>query len=69
MVRETNIVPLTYGTNGVTYFDLSGNSLDTKPTAGVATGSTFVEVDTGDVYFYDEDSETWNKLANLGGDL
>lgn len=32
-----------------------GLSTDTKPTDGVPNGSIFVEIDTGDVYFYDAD--------------
>lgn len=35
-----------------------GLSTDTKPEAAY-NGSTFVEIDTGAVYYYDADSETW----------
>lgn len=35
---------------------------DTKPTANVATGSLALEVDTGDVYAFDETSSTWSKI-------
>lgn len=50
------------------YFEYAGLSTDTKPTGGsIATGSTFLEVNTGDVYAYDEDGATWNKIAALGG--
>ena len=48
------------GSNAV-YQELSGLSTDTKPT-GLATGSTFLEVDTGDVYVYNEASGTWGEL-------
>ena len=41
-------------------------STDEKPT-GCATGSLCLEVDTGDVYAYDEEGEEWNKIASLGG--
>ena len=34
-------------------------STDTKPTAGIATGSIMTEVDTGNVYFFDEVSGEW----------
>lgn len=34
----------------------------------IATGSTFLEVDTGDVYAWDETGSTWHKIASLGGD-
>ena len=35
----------------------AGLSTDTKPTAGIATGSDFTEVDTGKVFFFDEESD------------
>ena len=35
---------------------------DTKPTEDVATGSLALEVDTGDIYAFDEVSEAWNKI-------
>ena len=36
-------------------------STEDKPTDDIATGSFGFEVDTGDVYAYDETSETWTK--------
>ena len=48
---------------GVFLQEINGLSTDVKPTKGIATGSTFLEVDTGVVYFFDEESETW-----IGGD-
>ena len=68
MVRATKIDTLVHGDNPVKYFELSGLSTDTKPTDEVSTGSLFLEVDTGDVYAYDEEGETWGKIASLGGD-
>lgn len=44
----------------------AGLSTDDKPTAGIATGSDFTEVDTGDVYFYDEESD-WVKQFSFQG--
>lgn len=45
--------------------ELRGLSTDEKPSTiginNIANGSTFVEIDTGDIYFYDETGETWNK--------
>lgn len=38
---------------------LFGLSTDSKPTTGLATGSSFVEVDTGKVYLFNETSSTW----------
>ena len=53
---------------GNIYYEFAGLSTDEKPTNGVVTGSLFLEVDTGDVYAYDEEGEEWNKIASLGGD-
>ena len=38
-------------------------STDAKPTTGIANGSACIEMDTGDVYMFDEASSTWKKLA------
>lgn len=50
----------------INYVELAGLSTDTKPD-GIATGSLFLEVDTGDVYAYDETGVEWDKIAELGG--
>lgn len=50
----------------VNYVELAGLSTDDKPLI-YATGSLFLEVDTGDVYAYDEEGGEWNKIAELGG--
>ena len=46
--------------------DLRGLSTDTKPTEingqKIGNGSSFVEMDTGKVYFYDIESETWKEF-------
>ena len=44
-------------TNGG-YCEYAGVSTDNKPT-DCATGSIFVEVDTGKVYFFNANSATW----------
>lgn len=50
------------------YIEAAGLSTDSKPTKGVATGSLFLEVDTGDVYAFAEgDNPAWNQIAALGG--
>ena len=68
MVRETERKQLVYGETPLFYFEFAGLSTDTpKPSECVATGSLFLEVDTGDVYAYDEEGETWDKIASLGG--
>ena len=45
------------------YVELAGVHDDSKPTAGIVTGSTFIEADTGDIYVFCEgDTPAWNKL-------
>ena len=42
---------------------LVGLSTEQKPTGGMVTGSEFLEVDTGDVYAYNEASTgSWAKI-------
>ena len=66
MVRRTN--PITTTIDGKTYYEYAGTHNDTKPTGrDIATGSTFLEVDTGDFYAYDEDGVTWCKICAFGG--
>ena len=48
------------------YVELAGLSTDEKPT-GFATGSLFMEVDTGDAYFYDEEGAEWIKVGGDNG--
>lgn len=45
-------------------FGFKGKSTDTKPTGTyvgqkIANGSTFFEMDTQEVYFYDGDADDW----------
>lgn len=50
----------------------AGESTDAKPgdTDDVTqrTGNVFLEIDTGDVYFYNERTESWAKPGASGGD-
>ena len=41
------------------YVEIAGLSTDSKPTENIATGSIFVEVDTGKVYFFNAAASTW----------
>ncbi len=45
--------------------ELRGMSTDTKPTKigdkTIANGSVFIEIDTGNIFFFDADSETWKE--------
>lgn len=48
-------------------FDVRCLSTDTKPTGThdgreIANGSTLMEIDTGKVYMYDEDGDTWDEI-------
>ena len=50
----------------VNFYEMYGLSTDEKPIFDkMATGSTFTEVDTGDSYFYDEES---GEFIPIGGD-
>ncbi len=44
-------------------WEFRGKSTDTKPLEvdglNIPNGSVFFEFDTGDVYFWDDDSKTW----------
>ena len=53
-------------------FEIYGTSSETKPTAiyddknrkiSISTGSLFIEVDTGDSYFYNEEGTAWIKVG------
>ena len=47
------------------YIEAAGLSTDTKPVEDLITGSRFTEVDTGDVYAFDEtDTGTWHKIVS-----
>lgn len=57
----TNAAPGTQNNNKIS---LEGLSTDTKPTETyngnpIANGSTFLELDTKTVYYYDEENDTW----------
>lgn len=47
------------------YIHAVGLSTDTKPTAGIITGSKFVAVDTGAGYLFDETDGEWNENQQL----
>ena len=68
MIRELKIRQISFDDSPVFYKELAGLAADTKPVAALATGSTFLEVDTGDVYAFDESSSDWHKICALGGD-
>lgn len=43
---------------------LNGLSTDTKPTDNIQNGDEFLEIDTGDFYYYDAENGEWLKSAN-----
>lgn len=40
---------------------LYGLSTDSKPTAGIGNGWSFIEIDTGKVYFFDAAGASWTE--------
>ena len=40
---------------------LFGLSTDTKPDGTENNGTCFIEMDTGSIYFYDAENETWQE--------
>lgn len=50
-------------TNGKVMVDAACLSTDTKPTSGIANGSTCVEMDTSKLYFFDEANSVWKEWA------
>ena len=69
MIRVTHAHDVVTGSKK--YYEFAGLSGDTKPTTSdICTGSLFVEVNTGDVYAFDEEGTTgeeWKQIAALGG--
>lgn len=45
------------------YVEICGLSTDEKPIEAYVTGSVFIEVDTGNAYFFDEVGQEWNKVG------
>lgn len=45
-----------------TGWDLRGLSTDIKPTSDIPNGSTFLEMDTGNVYAFDKENTQWRQL-------
>lgn len=39
--------------------EIRGLSSDTKPTDDIPNGSSFLEMDTGEVYFWDAENSQW----------
>ena len=69
MIRSENARVSFLDSNGQTVqmSDLYGLSTDTKPTTGLANGSMFVEVDTGKLFLFNEDTGEWSEISTGGG--
>lgn len=64
--RLYDVTPLAYDQD-VYVYQFRGKSTHEKPVyEKMATGSEFFEIDTGDVYFFDEDTGTWLKAGDDG---
>lgn len=50
------------GNDSIAQVELAGLSTDTKPTSGIANGSTYIEMDTGKVYFFDQENNSWKEI-------
>ena len=64
-ITKTNTIKETKEGTVVTG-ELTGLSTDTKPTElngqTIGNGSTYIEMDTGKLYFFDADSKTWKEF-------
>ena len=49
------------------YIEATGLSTDTKPTQNIAQGSTFTEIDTGKVFFFNETGTQWVEQFSFQG--
>lgn len=56
--KSTDTKPTEYGKIYVVE-----NGIKVLKSVKICTGSVFIEIDTGDAYFYDEDSTTWVKIG------
>ena len=56
--------------NGEVFYlcELRGLSTDEKPTTikngSIENGSSFIEIDTGDIYLYDLANESWENITS-----
>lgn len=61
MIRITDDRLIT--NDGKRLIEAYGLSTDTKPTTRLCQGSIFIEIDTSDVYWFNEASSTWVKAG------
>ena len=55
----SRIVAVDANGDNIVYKEISGNSLEAKPTAGICDGSIFIETDTGVVSLFSEAAGDW----------
>lgn len=64
-IYKTDIVKNT-DEGQVIYAELRGLSTDTKPSKigdkTIGNGSVFIEIDTGNVFLYNEETQEWNEV-------
>lgn len=60
-IRATDAIIIDYE-NNKQIANLFGTSNDSKPTTGYANGATFLEVDTGKIFLFNEDTSTWVEM-------
>ena len=57
-----NVYKYTSNTSDDHYGEGTCLSTDTKPTDGISNGSSLLEMDTGDVYLFNQDAKQWLTL-------
>ena len=53
--------------DGAQMVELYGLSVDTKPTRDIVNGSSFVEMNTGKIFLFDEENAQWLEFGGGGG--
>ena len=58
----TNLSAIYYGNDKI-LIEAACLHADSKPTTGIANGSLCLEIDTGDIYAFNEAGSAWVKLG------
>ena len=59
MITNANPAVVLPGIQNVMTAELYGLSTDTKPTLEIPNGSVFIEIDTGNVFFFNGSTNVW----------
>lgn len=66
MITIAKVEKLAFNQKDPQIVELRGLSTDTKPTEiggiKVGNGSIFVEIDTGNIFLYDQENEEWKAI-------